>query len=64
MYLRKGAEGMKNSILLRFQCNIHLLLIEIVALFQTVSKINQFLLKITWKLKSTMIAKLTVEEAD
>jgi hypothetical protein len=63
MYLRKRAEGMNNSILLRFQCNILLLPIEIVALFQTVSKINQFLLKITWKLKS-MIAKLTVEEAD
>jgi hypothetical protein len=46
-YLRKEAEGMNNSILLRFQCNIHLLPIEIVALFQTVSKINQFLLKIT-----------------
>lgn len=54
---------MSNSIRLRFQCNILLLPTEIVALFLIVAKINQCLSKTTWKLKS-MIAKLTVEEAD
>lgn len=54
---------MSSSIRLRFQCNILLLPTEIVALFLIVAKINQCLSKTTWKLKS-MIAKLTVEEAD
>ncbi len=54
---------MSSSIQLRFQCNILLLPTEIVALFLIVVKINQCLSKTTWKLKS-MIAKLTVEEAD
>jgi hypothetical protein len=54
---------MNSSIRLRFQCNILLLPTEIVALFLIVAKINQCLSKTTWKLKS-MIAKLTVEEAD
>jgi len=54
---------MNSSIRLRFQFNILLHPTEIVALFLIVAKINQCLSKTTWKLKS-MIAKLTVEEAD
>lgn len=63
IFLKEEAEGMSKSTQLMFQCSIPLLPIEIVALFQTVPKINQFLLKITWKFK-LMIVKLTAEEAD
>jgi hypothetical protein len=48
-YLRDRAEGISNSIQLKFQSNILLPPTEIVALFQMELKKNQFLLKIMWK---------------
>ena len=62
-YLKGEAEGMNNSIRLKFQCNILLLPIRIIALFLTVAMINQFPLKTTLKF-TLMIVTLTAEGVD